>query len=107
MTLDRPAGAISAALMAACRLVLETNVVVRALPFHCTTEEETKFVPVTVMVKLAPAATAELGLSTAIAGGVCVIMKLRAEEVPPPGDELDTVTEAEPAALISAVEIAA
>jgi len=40
-----------------------TNVVVRGAPFHCTTELETKLVPVTVNVKAAPPAVALLGES--------------------------------------------
>ena len=35
---------------AACKVVAETYVVVSAVPFHLTTEEEMKFVPVTVSV---------------------------------------------------------
>ena len=38
--------------MAACKLVLETKLVARAVPFHSTVEDDTKFVPVTVNVKL-------------------------------------------------------
>ena len=68
MMLALPTFVISAAVMAACKLVLETNVVVRALPFHCTVEEGTKLVPVTVNVKAAPPASAELGFSKAIVG---------------------------------------
>src|SRR5579864_541552 len=34
LTIAVPAAAISAAVIAACKLVLEANVVVRALPFH-------------------------------------------------------------------------
>jgi len=34
VTMAVPAAAISEAVMAACKLVLETNVVVRGLPFH-------------------------------------------------------------------------
>jgi hypothetical protein len=49
--------------MAACKLVLETKVVVRALPFHWIVEEETKLDPVTVSVNAAPPAVAEPGLS--------------------------------------------
>jgi len=40
--------------MTAVNVVLETNVVVRELLFHFTTELGTKFVPVTVRVKPAP-----------------------------------------------------
>ena len=61
VTIAVPAVAMSAAVIAACKLVLETKVVVRALPFHCTVEEETKLDPVTVNVKPAPPTAAELG----------------------------------------------
>jgi hypothetical protein len=53
--------------MAACKLVLETKVVVRVLPFHWTLEEETKLDPVTVNVNAAPPAAAELGLRVPLA----------------------------------------
>jgi hypothetical protein len=56
-----PPAAMSAAVIAACKLVLETNVVVRALPFHWTVVVETKLDPVTVSVKDAPPTVAELG----------------------------------------------
>src|SRR6516164_5268220 len=62
VTLAVPTVAMSAALIAAVRLVVEAKVVVRALPFHWTVEDETKFEPVTVSVKAALPATAELGL---------------------------------------------
>jgi hypothetical protein len=53
--------------MAACKLVPETNVVARALPFHSTLEDDPKFAPVTVRVKLDPPTTAELGFSEPVA----------------------------------------
>jgi hypothetical protein len=62
-----PAVAMSAAVMAACRLVPETKVVARALPFHSTLEDDMKFAPVTVSVKPAPPATTELGFTEPIA----------------------------------------
>src|SRR6266481_5745017 len=62
-----PAVAMSAAVMAACKLVLETKVVVRALPFHCTTEEATKLVPVTLNENAAPPADTELGFNAPVA----------------------------------------
>ena len=68
LMLALPILVISPAVIAACKLVLETNVVVRALPFHCTVEEGTKLVPVMVNVKPAPPAGAELGFSDAIVG---------------------------------------
>jgi hypothetical protein len=53
---------MSAALMVAVNCVLLTNVVVLALPPHVTVETPvTKLVPLTVIVKPAPPAVAELG----------------------------------------------
>src|SRR5215471_9317123 len=69
VTLATPILAMSVESTAACSVVLETNVVVKPVPFHCTTEDGMKFLPVTVITKLAPPATAELGLSRAIFGG--------------------------------------
>lgn len=42
--------------------MLETKVVVRALPFHWTVEEEMKLEPMTVRVNAEPPAVAEVGL---------------------------------------------
>src|SRR5579871_1926266 len=56
-----PAEAISVAGTVAFNWVLETKVVVRAVPFHWTTELETKFTPVAVSVKAGPPASAEVG----------------------------------------------
>lgn len=63
VTFTTPAAAMSAVVIAACKLVLETKVVVRGLPFHCTTDAGTKLPPVTVMVNAAPPAIAELGVN--------------------------------------------
>jgi hypothetical protein len=67
VTIAVPAVAMSEVLIAASKLVLETKVVVRALPFHWTVEEEMKLVPVTVSVNAAPPATTELGFSEPVA----------------------------------------
>ncbi len=56
-----PTVATSEALIDACSCVLETKVVDRALPFHCTVESAGKFVPSTLSVKAGPPTTAELG----------------------------------------------
>src|SRR6267143_1859986 len=58
VTVAVPATAMSAAEIAAVTCVAETYVVARAAPFHCTTELEIKFVPVTVSVNCAAPATA-------------------------------------------------
>jgi len=102
-----PFVAMSAAVMAACRLVLETNVVVRGLPFHCTVEEEMKPVPVTVSVNAAPPARALLGFSDVAVGAGLLMVNVSALEVPPPGVGVITVTDAVPAFAISADVMAA
>ena len=56
-----PGLAMSVARMAAVNRVALTKVVVRLLPFHCTTELLIKFVPFTVNVKAAPLALPEEG----------------------------------------------
>ena len=53
--------AMSLAGMAAVSWVSLTNVVVRVAPFQCTTEPNTKPVPLVVSVKPAPPATAVVG----------------------------------------------
>ena len=47
VTLAVPMLAMSAAVMLAVKLVLETKVVTRALPFHATVEDWAKFAPLT------------------------------------------------------------
>lgn len=84
--------------------------VVRATPFHRTEELGIKPVPVTVRVKAGPPAVAELGeMEMMVGAGLLagLMVKIRADEVPPPGAGLKTVTEAVPALRISAAEIAA
>src|SRR6266481_4188902 len=75
VTLATPIAAMFEESTAACSVVLETNVVVKAVPFHCTIEDGTKFLPVTVIMKLAPPASAELGLSKVIFGGGSLMEK--------------------------------
>jgi hypothetical protein len=67
VTVAVPTLAMSVAEIAACKVVLETKVVVRAEPFHCTTEEDTKLEPVTVRVKAASPAMDELGFRDPVA----------------------------------------
>ena len=107
VTIAVPPVEISAAVIAACKLVLETNVVVRAAPFHCTVEENTKLVPVTVSVNAAPPATVEFGPKDAIVGAGLLIVKINAAVVPPPGPGVETETCAVPAAAMSAAVMAA
>lgn len=63
-----PAAAISAAGTAAVNIVDETNVVARSMPFHCTCEPSTKFVPCTVRVKDSTPVKEEDGLKLLITG---------------------------------------
>ena len=109
VTEAEPAVAMSAAEMAAVSWVLLTKVVVRDVPFHCTTEVDRKFVPVTVSVNAEPPAVALLGetIVSVGMGFVALMVKARAPEVPPPGAGVNTVTEAEPAVAMSVAEIAA
>src|SRR4030095_9495748 len=58
-----PAALMSPAGIAAVSWVALTNVVVRAAPFHCTTEPETKLLPFTVSVNARPPAVALFGES--------------------------------------------
>jgi hypothetical protein len=107
VTTAEPAEAMSVVVIAACKLVLETKVVARALPFHTTVEDETKFVPVTVSVNAALPTNAEFGLKDAAVGMGLLIVNITAPELPPPGAGLTTVTIAVPAVAMSAGVIAA
>src|SRR5207302_1756312 len=105
-----PAIARSAAVIAARRRVALTNVVVRALPFHCTTEPATKLVPLTTRVNAAPPAFALVGDSEVTAGtglGGVLMLKVSPPEVPPPGAGDVTSTGAVPAVARSAAGSAA
>ena len=107
VTVAVPTFAMSAVVMAACKLVFDTKVVVRALPFHCTVEEARKFVPVTISVKPASPANAALGPKAATVGVGLLTAKSNAPEMPPPGAGVETVTIAVPAAAMSAAVTAA
>ena len=87
-----PVEAMSLARIAACSCVLLTNVVVRLLAFQRTTEETTKFVPVTVSVKAPLPAAALLGEIELSVGAGLLIVNVLAADVPPPGVGLKTVT---------------
>jgi hypothetical protein len=63
-----PTEATSAALIAAVNCVELTTVVLRAEPFHCTVDPETKFTPVTVSVKSGEPAVVSIGLKLAMTG---------------------------------------
>ena len=108
VTLAVPAVAMSVARIAAVSWVVLTNVVVRSVPFHLTTELEIKFVPLTVRVKAVPPAVADVGLRLVVVGtglSGTLIVKVWELEVPPPGVGLKTVTRAVPAVAMSAARI--
>src|SRR4030095_15012844 len=107
LTCAVPAVAMSLAGIAAVSCVPFTNVVLRAAPFHCTTEPETKLLPLTVSVNAGPPAVALLGdrVVRLGAGVPVLIVKVSALEVPPPG--FATVTCAVPAVAMSLAGIAA
>jgi len=98
---------MSAAFICAVSCVAFTNVVARSAPFQRTFESTVKLDPPTVSVNALPPADALPGvrlLSTGT-GFVLVIVKLRAGEVPPPGDGLTTVTGTLPDVATSAAVI--
>ena len=101
VTFAVPAVATSLAGMAAVSWVLETNPVVRSLPFQRTTEPLTKFVPVMVRVNPPLPATVVAGLMLLIVGNGLVMVKVAVLDVPPPGAGLKTVTFAVPAVATS------
>lgn len=106
-TLNVPAAAICPAVIAAVTCVALTNVVVAAVPLKSTTEDELKFVPLTVKVKAAPPANALVGESDVIVGTGLFTVNGEFPEVPPPGAGFVTVTLKVPAAAMSAAVIAA
>lgn len=85
-----------------------TKAVVRALPFHCTTEHGNKLLPFTVRTKAPPPAAALEGASETIDGAGndvgAVMVKGRELEL---AEELDTKTVAVPRAAVSAYVMAA
>ena len=68
LTCAVPAAAMSLAGIAAVTRVALTNVVVRAVPFHCTTDPETESLPFAVSVNAGPPAVALLGDRVVSAG---------------------------------------
>lgn len=77
-TVAVPGMAMSVAGTVAVSCVVDTNVVVSALAFHTTTSPETKFAPLTVMVKPAPPAVAPVGEMEFSVGGAELIVKVSA-----------------------------
>ena len=68
MTLATLAVAMSAVVISAVTCVALTKDVVRELPFHCTTDDETKFVPFTCKVNPAAPVLADDGERALTAG---------------------------------------
>ena len=81
VTWSVPGAARSSAEMAAVSCELVTYVVVRAKPFHCTTEPAMKLLPLTVRVKIAPPAVALLGTRLVSKRGESVMVKVAVTEV--------------------------
>jgi hypothetical protein len=81
VTFAVPAVATSLAGMVAVSTVLETNPVVRSLPFQRTTELVTKFVPVMVRVNPPLPATVVDGLIVVIVGDGFVMVKVAVLDV--------------------------
>lgn len=117
-----PLAAISAAVIAAVSEVALTNVVVRALPFHCAVDPLMKLVPVSVIVNAAPPAPVNVGeIAVSVGTGFgAVIVNVSAFDVTPDGNPcarafaplkttvgVNTCTDAVPAVAISAAVIAA
>jgi hypothetical protein len=81
-----------------------TNVVVRALPFHCTTEPLIKLLPFTVSVNPPEPALLVFGTSDVSAGTglfAAVTLKLTELEAPPPGPGFVTTTAGVPTLAMS------
>jgi hypothetical protein len=89
-----PAVAMSLAGTEAVNSVPLKCFVVSPVPFHCTVEVETKFVPVTVRVNAAPPAVALAGESEVAVGDGLLTVNVRAHDLPPPGVGFITVTPA-------------
>src|SRR5262245_60352075 len=100
---------MSVAEISAVNCVLVTKVVVRSESFQRTTDALTKFVPVTVRVKLDDPAATEAGLRLVIVGNGLAgdTTKPTSLDSPPPGAGLNTIILAGPAAAMSIAEIAA
>jgi hypothetical protein len=113
-----PELAMSAAVIAAVNCVALTNVVVRALPFHCAVDPLMKLVPVNVSVNAAPPAPVDVGeIDVSVGTGFgAVIVNVSTFDVTPDGAPcgrrlfaplkitvgVNTCTEADPAVAISA-----
>src|SRR5262249_41165472 len=97
----------SAAGMVAVSEVALTNVVTRSRLFQRTTDDATKFVPVTVSVNVGPPTVTLFGVSAVMPGVGLRTRTLAADEVPPPGAGEKTVTGTVPAVATSAAGMVA
>ena len=71
--------------------VVELNVVLSETPFHCTIDEVTNPLPLTVRVNPLEPACTELGDSDDVMGSGLATVKVAPAEVPPPGIGFTTV----------------
>jgi hypothetical protein len=85
--------------------VLETKVVALAVPERTMTLVGTKLDPLTVMVKAAPPVSTGVGVRDESVGTGLLTMKVTADDVPPPGAGVETVTLLEAPAATSAALI--
>ena len=77
-----------------------------AAPFHCTTESETKLLPITVRVKAGPPTLTAFGETDATAGAAGGETMKVVVAWPPPGAGFDTVSWTVPALAKSVGETA-
>jgi hypothetical protein len=96
VTEDVPTRATSDAGTVAVSEVALPNTVTSAVPFQFTTEPLTKLVPVTVSVNVESPAVAEVGRMDVRTGAGLLTVNVCADEVPPAGRGLKTVTEKVP-----------
>lgn len=91
VSLPVPAVASFAFGTTACRLLPEAKVVTSALPFHCTTDCEMKFVPVAVTVTSPAPAVEDVGLKAVSAGTGLEVVGGGVDwlELPPQPEKLD------------------
>ena len=96
VTLAVPAVSISDAGTLAVSCVLLINVVTRERVFHLITDPAMKLLPLAVNVNVAAPAVTEVGAMEVNNGEGFEIVKVDADDVPPPGVGLNTVTLAVP-----------
>ena len=100
-----PTAAISAAVIVDVTEELETNPVARAEPLKSTTDPETKFVPLTVTMKLAPPAVVEVGLMEVVVGtGFKTTNAVDVAEPPPGVGLVNTIVEVPVVAVLAVVK---